>query len=503
MQPRTESGIVRLRTWSRWLSCLLLGLFVAGVAAQEESVTVRPAQTTYRIVPLSPEQVITSVDINATGQVAFTEYINGAFRARFFDGYAVRNIGSLGGPSTVANAVNDLGQVAGTASVDAAGTMHRAYRWSVRTGMVDLGRRLPGESSGNDINNRGQVTGGAVFSPGQARRGFLWTPETRTVVNIGSLDLSSYGTALNDAGTITGLTGGDSLRAFRWTRREGMRAITSIYNEFTTANDINAAGHIVGAAALSTNPSQPAHAFLWTPREGLIDLGTGFANRTIAEKINDSDMVIGNVRDFVDFPHGFVWTRETGSIEIGAGLAKTVTSTADLNKFGQVVGGFGGRAYVWTRAQGVVDLNTRLRGAPEGLVLQGGRAISDNGAIVAQGNTGLVLLVPTAASGNEAPVVGPVKVTGMPRVQALLSFSAEFRDADPGDSHRATWAWGDGASATGTVSERSGRGNVSGQHAYRSPGSYTVSLTVTDSSGRRTTVHQNVVVRGPVPPVQR
>jgi probable HAF family extracellular repeat protein len=503
MQPRTEPSLIRLPTWSRWLSYLLLALFIAGTATLAGSATVQPGQTTYRVVPVSPAQDILNVHVNAAGQLAFTEYVGGVFRARFFDGHSVRDIGTLGGPSAWAYGLNDLGQVAGSASIDAAGILTRAYRWSARTGMLDLGRLVPGQSIGTDINSKGQVTGGAVFTPGQGRRGFLWTPETRSVVNIGTLDLDAYGTALNDAGAITGLTGGDSIRVFRWTRREGMRAITNIYNEFTTANDINAAGHIVGAAALTPNGSVPAHAFVWTPREGLIDLGASFSNRTIAERINDRDMVIGNVRDFTDFPHGFVWSRESGVIEIGAGLPRTVTATADLNNRGQVVGGFDDYAFVWTRAQGVVNLNTLLRDAPEGLKLTAGRAISENGAIAASGNTGLVLLVPTPPSGNEAPVVGPVSVTGTPRVQALLSFTAAFRDADPGDSHRATWAWGDGASATATVSERSGRGNVSGQHAYRSPGTYTVKLTVTDSSGRSTTVHRRVVVQGPVPPVQR
>jgi probable HAF family extracellular repeat protein len=486
MQPKTEPNITHHRNWSRWLLYPLLALLTAHAAAQP----------TYRIIPLSPEQVIVNADINASSQVAFTEYVNGTFRAKFFDGHAVRDIGTLGGPNARASALNDQGQVAGSATVDAAGTLYHAYRWSRQTGMVDLGRRLPGESTGNDINNRGQVTGGAVFAPGQGRRGFLWTPQTGMVVNIGTLDLSSYGSALNDAGAITGLTGGDSLRAFRWTRREGMRAITTIYNEFTTANDINAAGHIVGAAALSTNLSQPAHAFVWTPREGLIDLGAGFSNRTIAEKINDSDMVIGNVRDFTEFPHGFVWTRESGVIEIGAGSPDIVTATADLNNLGQVVGGFGDHAFVWTRAQGVVELNTRIRGAPDGLVLRVGRAISDKGAIVAQGNTGLVLLVPTAASDNEAPVVGPIQVTGALRAHALLTFSAAFKDADLRDIHKAAWAWGDGAREAATVSETTGAGSVSGQHTYRSPGDYTVNLTVTDSGGRSTTVHRKVVVRG-------
>jgi probable HAF family extracellular repeat protein len=473
---------------------------MTGTATLAGSAPVQRDQTTYRIVPVSPAQDIVNVHINASGQVAFTEYVGGAFRARFFDGHSVRDIGTLGGPSAWAYGLNDRGQVAGGASIDAAGILTRAYRWSARTGMLDLGKLVPGESIGTDINNKGQVTGGAVFAPGQGRRGFLWTPETRTVVNIGTLDLDAYGTALNDAGAITGLTGGDSLRVFRWTRSEGIRAITNIYNEFTTANDINAAGHIVGAAALTPNASVPAHAFAWTPREGLIDLGASFSKRTIAEKINDRDMVIGNVRDFTDFPHGFIWTREAGVTEIGADLPRTVTATADLNNRGQVVGGFDDYAFVWTRRHGVVNLNTLLRDAPEGLKLTAGRAISENGAIAASGNTGLVLLMPTPPAGNDAPVVGPVRITGAPHVDALLSFTAAFRDADPGDSHRATWTWGDGTTAIGTVSERSGRGNVSGQHAYRSPGSYSVKLTVTDSSGRSTSVQRAVVVQGPLAP---
>jgi len=497
MQPRTEPGIPRPRNWRRWLPALFLPLLtLISVGA--------PAQTTYRLIPLSPEQYIQNVDVNASGQVAFTEYVAGVSRAKFFDGHAVRDIGTLGGPSAWANALNDLGQVAGTSTVDAAGARTRAYRWSARTGMLDLGRRVPGESIGTDINKWGEVTGGAVFRPGQYRRGFLWMPETGRVVNIGTLDLASHGTALNDAGFITGLTGGDSLRVFRWTPREGMRAITRIYSDFTTANDINAAGHIVGAAALAEIGSVPVHAFVWTPREGLIDLGARFSNRTIAEKINDRDMVIGNVRDFfVEFPHGFVWTRESGVIEIGAGQPRTATGTADLNNLGQVVGGFDGYAFVWTRARGVVNLNTLLRGVPEGLKLTGGRAISESGAIVAYGNTGLVLLVPGAASGAEAPVVGPVRFAGTARVQALLSFTAAFRDANPGDSHRAAWVWGDGARDVASVSERGGSGNVSGQHAYRAPGNYTVKLTVRDNSGRTTTVHRQVVVQDPVSTVQR
>lgn len=501
MQPSAETRIRRVRSRSRWILYALLAMFTTGFttasAALASGATARPAHASYRVIPLSPELDITSVSINASGQVAFTELVDGNFHARFFDGHDVHSIGTLGGPTATTSAVNDQGQVAGTSAVDAGAIHFHAYRWSRQTGMEDLGKGLPGESTGEDINNKGQVTGGAEFASFQ-RHAFLWSPNTG-MRDIGALDFSAFGTALSDAGTVTGLTGGNSLRVFRWTRQDGMRAVTSIYNDFTAANDINAAGHIVGAAALSEDPSKPAHAFLWTPREGLIDLGASFSARTVAEHINDKDMVTGNIRDFTNSSHSFVWTRATGAIEIGAGSPKVATFTAGLNKHGQVVGGFGDHAFVWTLEQGVVDLNTRLRDAPDGLVLLAGRAISDNGAIVAQANTGLVLLVPTAASRNEAPVVGPFAVMGTPGVHALLTFSAAFRDADTRDTHTAVWDWGDGAANTATVSEKNGAGSASGQHAYRAPGSYKVKLSVTDSSGRSTSMHRQVLVPGAAP----
>ena len=499
MQPITALPVLRRSRWRRWLSCTFLALSATGAMA-DDNATVRQVQTSYRVIPLSSAQGIFGIDINARGQVVFTEVVDDLRRrAMFYDGHAVRDLGSLGGGSATAAAVNDFGQVAGSATLTPGATLTHAYRWSAQTGMVDLTGPRRGESTGNDINNKGEVTGGVVFEPAQDtnRRAFIWRPQTG-LADIGTIDTSAYGQLINDAGTVAGMTGGNSLNVFRWTRQDGLQALTRFYSDFNTVSDMNASGHVVGTAA-GENPSQPPHAFLWTPREGLVDLGEGIPNRTLAVKINSKDMVILNVRDFVEFPHGYVWTRETGRTEIGAGRPGIVTLALGLNNLGQVVGTFDGRAFVWTRAQGVIDLNTRLVGAPEGLVLSTGHAISDNGSIVAAGNTGLVLLVPTAGSGHAAPVVGPIQVAGRPRAQALLSFSAAFKDADLRDTHKATWTWGDGGTDNATVNERNGSGNTSGQHTYRSPGSYTVTLSVTDSSGRRTAVQRTVAVRGPAP----
>jgi hypothetical protein len=167
-----------------------------------------------------------------------------------------------------------------------------------------------------------------------------------------------------------------------------------------------------------------------------------------------------------------------------------------VNNLGQVVGGIDGYAFVWTRAGGLVDLNTRIPGAPAGLKLLSAVAISDNGSILASANTGLVLLVPRCGCSKLAPTVGAVTLNGTARASAQLSFSAAFKDIDVADTHKASWSWGDGSTEVGTVSEKGGAGSVSGQHAYAAPGIYTAALTVIDSSGQGTTVQRKITVTG-------
>lgn len=506
MQPMSNEARITVHT-QRWNSLLLYPLIglsaLAGTATMAEAASGPAAQTNYRVIQLSANAG--RAVINASGQVAFTEATDGVTtRAKLYSGHAVHDLGTLGGPSASVAAINNAGQVTGGASVDAQGTIVHAYRWSQAAGMVDLSLPGQGNSLGVNINNKGQVVGTANFNPANfnVRHAFFWSPQTR-MLDIGAFGLppsDSYSdaTALNDSGTAVGYSPGpdggvSDLLAFRWTRAEGIRGIGTLPSEFTYANDINAAGHIVGGSPFSS--SGVAHAFLWTPREGLKDLRTGGAQRSAATKMNEKDDVVGYSITTNFLVHGFIWTRDTGFVEVGAGAPET-TFANDVNNRGQVVGGFGDHAYVWSRAQGFVDLNTRIPDAPDGLKLVNGGAVSDNGSIVATANTGLVLLVPKCACSDEAPVVAPIKLSGRARINAPLSFSAAFKDVDVRDSHKATWSWGDGSKNAGTVSERNGTGSVSSQHAYRSPGIYTATLTVTDSRGESTTVQRKVVVGG-------
>lgn len=139
----------------------------------------------------------------------------------------------------------------------------------------------------------------------------------------------------------------------------------------------------------------------------------------------------------------------------------------------------------------MIDLNSRVQAAPAGLVLTGGLAISDQGEIVATSNAGLILI----GSNSTAPVIGPISTSVRATVGTAVGFNAAFTDVDAGDTHSATWSWGDGSQAQGaTVTESAGSGAASGTHAFNKPGTYAVNLKVVDISGQVAQVSTEVVV---------
>ncbi len=84
---------------------------------------------------------------------------------------------------------------------------------------------------------------------------------------------------------------------------------------------------------------------------------------------------------------------------------------------------------------------------------------------------------------NLPPVVdaGPDQVTYEDVIVNLAP--ATFTDAGTQDTHTAAIDWGDGTVDPGTVAESGGSGTVAGAHSYADPGTYTVTVTVTDDDG--------------------
>jgi probable HAF family extracellular repeat protein len=136
--------------------------------------------------------------------------------------YTITDLGTLGGTTTVANKINNCGEVVGTARL-ASGQQHAyLYRNGVMQDLGTLGGNLT-EPAG--INIRGQVVGRARNAPsGTATRAFLWEngvmKDLNELIPAGSGWVLLQATAINAAGQIVGngtLNGQD--RAFLLTPR--------------------------------------------------------------------------------------------------------------------------------------------------------------------------------------------------------------------------------------------------------------------------------------------
>ncbi len=92
---------------------------------------------------------------------------------------------------------------------------------------------------------------------------------------------------------------------------------------------------------------------------------------------------------------------------------------------------------------------------------------------------------PLLLVGNNVPPTveaGPDQIGIEDETVALTG--ASFTDPDLLDTHAATIDWGDGSPvAPGTVTQGAGSGTVDGSHVYANPGTYTVTVTVTDNHG--------------------
>jgi PKD domain len=90
-------------------------------------------------------------------------------------------------------------------------------------------------------------------------------------------------------------------------------------------------------------------------------------------------------------------------------------------------------------------------------------------------------------------------ITTVPLVvtpQETLTFTGTFSDPGALDTHTSRWNFGDSSTSSASFGA-SGSGNLSASHAYGAPGTYHVSLTVTDDDGGAGVATTTVVVQTP------
>jgi probable HAF family extracellular repeat protein len=231
--------------------------------------------------------------------------------------------------------VNDAGAVVGAANGSAT---VRAFA-GTRTGLSRELPPLPGDSASvaYAINNIGQAVGYSSGAGGE--RAVSWTPagQPTALLAPGGAQARAYG--LNQRGDVVGVAGQASAR------RPVLWAADGTVNELPVlpgfaageAAWLNVRGDVVGYSATA---AELRHATLWPAAGGAVDIGTlAGGNASQAFGINDAGAVVGSSESTLG-SRAFIWSRLEGMRDLnGLAVAANVvlTKAVGINNAGMIV----------------------------------------------------------------------------------------------------------------------------------------------------------------------
>ena len=278
------------------------------------------------------------------------------------------DLGTLGGYEAQADANNSRGEVAGFAAntvpdsfpspicgcsdLPGYGTQQRAFRWKNGV-MQDLGTLGGPDSVALLINERGQIAGQSyttsIPNPGSGVPTvdpFLWT--NGTMIDLGGLG-GTFGAAgwLNNQGQVVGVSNlaGDAYsHAFLWTKPGPIQDLGTFGGNFGAAIHANDAGEVVGYA--TNQGDQAVLGFLW--KKGVMtNLGTlGSDLCSLGEHINSQHQIVGISSPGCSFSpgdgHAVLWENGEPAIDLNMfvppGTDLTLLEPVYINDRGEIAG---------------------------------------------------------------------------------------------------------------------------------------------------------------------